>query len=405
MKLKELILISIGALSFLLITGIAKADGFFMSTKIEQEFNSLPLDHKKSTCGLNDYNKGPDIDYAWEVINQDLAYEIKGYNSRMDNKEEVLGSHSEDVFNDYSNLLLYAYVTQDKKLKEQLFSKLHTWAEAKALTGTTTCYNRNPNDKVRAHCENEWSDPDGQDLAPIKDSYQSLVIVFGLNYSYDVVFRDFKPNDPRHEVIKKWFKGFYKKIPPSIDFYWGNQMAWFLPNTFARYQKGQKYEGSIKSMIKKADRHILKDGSMKDRTTRGNNALWYHHTAIGEAFTVLEMAYAADIELPKNYEKELLLAVELFHNAMLDNSYITPWAKKGLRGQFNKDRPDYQNFPLSLDHITYGGTWMFQMQYRYPNHPTSVWLSESLSYFAESLRTDVSVGFPMGCIYAAIANK
>lgn len=401
MKLKELILISIATLAFLLITAIAKADGFFISDQVEQEFNSLPLEHKKNTCGLNKLG----MNANWKIVDQDLPYEIKGFNSRMDNKDSVKGGYAGLVFDKYSRILLYAYVMQDEELKEKLFSKLYTWAETKALTGTTTCFNRNPNDKVRAHCEGEWSDPNGQDPAPIKDATETLEIIFGLNYQYDVVFRNYKPNDPRHKVIKKWFAGFYSKIPPVAEFYWGNAMAWSLPNIFAIYQKGKSYEGSVKNLVKNADRWILKDGSMKNRTTRGNRALWYHHTALGEAFTVMEIAYAANVELPKNYENKLILAVELFHNTFLDHSYITPWAQKKHRSQFDKNNPHYQKFSEKLDYITVYGSWMYQFQYRYPNHPTSKWLADNLSVRASTLKSDLAVGFPLGCIYAAIANK
>ena len=57
--------------------------------------------------------------------------------------------------------------------------------------------------------QGEWSDPDGQDLAPIKDSTVAVEIVLGLNYSYNMFFADYKVDDPRHDIIKDWFNFFY----------------------------------------------------------------------------------------------------------------------------------------------------------------------------------------------------
>ena len=110
------------------------------------------------------------------------------------------------------------------------------------------------------------------------------------------------------------------------------------------------------------------------------------------------------IWVPKNFEPKLLKAVELWHKAMLDNSAITVWAKKGHNAQFDPKNPDYQKYSR-LDSISFNGIWFHVFQYRYPSHPTAKFIKEQMSPQARSLKTDGYLGFGVGCIYNALANK
>jgi len=371
----------------------------FIPDDVYEQFNQLSKGHKMKTCGFDNYYP------AWSSIDKDLSFKIKGYNSRMDNSKEVEGHYSRDVTYDYNAAITYAMVSEDEKTKERLFEKLYQWAKSKRLTETKQCYTNNPNNSILKECEGEWSDPDGQDLAPIKDSTVAVQIVLALNYSYNLFFVDYKVDDPRHETIKEWFSFFYKRVKPANDFYWGNSIGWYMPNIFIKHQQNKKYTKMVKKLVKGANKWTLKDGSFKDRTTRGNRALWYHHNGLGEAFMVMEMAYAANVKLPKNYEKKLLLAVDLFHKAYLDNSFITKWAKKGHNSQFDENNPDYQKFNQRLDSIDFDAWWFHVIQYRYPDHPTSKFLQKELTSKARSLKTGSTVGFGVGCIYSALANN
>jgi len=371
----------------------------FIPDDVYEQFNQLSKGHKMKTCGFDNYYP------AWSSIDKDLSFKIKGYNSRMDNSKEVEGHYSRDVTYDYNAAITYAMVSEDEKTKERLFEKLYQWAKSKRLTETKQCYTNNPNNSILKECEGEWSDPDGQDLAPIKDSTVAVQIVLALNYSYNLFFVDYKVDDPRHETIKEWFSFFYKRVKPANDFYWGNSIGWYMPNIFIKHQQNKKYTKMVKKLVKGANKWTLKDGSFKDRTTRGNRALWYHHNGLGEAFMVMEMAYAANVKLPKNYEKKLLLAVDLFHKAYLDNSYITKWAKKGHNSQFDENNPDYQKFNQRLDSIDFDAWWFHVIQYRYPDHSTSKFLQKELTSKARSLKTGSTVGFGVGCIYSALANN
>ena len=64
----------------------------------------------------------------------------------------------------------YASVTENTQIKEFLFDKLYSWAKNKALTKTKQCYRNSLRNSILKDCEGEWSDSEGQDLAPIKDA-------------------------------------------------------------------------------------------------------------------------------------------------------------------------------------------------------------------------------------------
>ena len=368
----------------------------FIPDNIQDEFRKLPIKHKIKFCGFENYKPKKNI------INRDLAIKILGYNSRMDNWETVEGAYSREVFKEYADAVTYASVTENTQIKEFLIDKLYIWAKNKALTKTKQCYRNSLRNSILKDCEGEWSDSEGQDLAPIKDATVTLEIVMGLNYIYNLNFVNYKIEDPRHKIINKWFRPFYKRIKPANIFYMGNSAGWYFPNIALRHNSNKDYSGLVKQLVKGADKWVLDDGSIRDRTTRGNRALWYHHTGLGEAFMILEIAKAANIKLPKNFEINLLKAAELFQNSFLDNSKIEPWAKKGHNSQASNG---VQKFKKNLDVVSINGPWFHIMQYRYPNHKTSKFLKSRITNRARSLKSDAIAGIGMGCIYNALANK
>ena len=129
--------------------------------------------------------------------------------------------------------------------------------------------------------------------------------------------------------------------------------------------------------------------------------MWYHHSALGEAFIIMEIAKAANVKLPKNYEKKLLKAVELFHDAYLDHSAIEPWAKKKYNSHASNGKQDFRSDFNSTSH---GSAWFHILQYRYPDHRTSKFIKEEMYPRATSLKSDQILGISLGCIYNALAN-
>jgi len=368
----------------------------FIPDSVLDEFNKLTIEHKSKFCGFNNYKPKKNI------INKDLASKILGYNSRMDNWKIVEGVYSRDVFKEYADAITYASVNENDKVKEFLFDKLYTWAKNNALSATKQCYTNSKDKPILKDCEGEWSDPNGQDIAPIKDATVAVEIVMGLNYIYNLNFTSYKTDDPRHKKINQWFKSFYKRIKPVSKFYMGNSAGWFFPNIAIKHNNNKNYKSLVKKLIKGADKWILKDGSIKDRTTRGNRSLWYHHTGLGEAFMILEIANAANVKLPKNYEKNLLKAAELFQDGFVDNSILEPWAKKAHNSQASNG---VQKFNKNLDGVSFNGPWFHIIQYRYPDHRTSKFLKSKMTTRARSLKSDEIAGIGIGCIYNALANK
>jgi len=367
----------------------------FIPDDILSKYDDLPKEYKSKICGFNNYKPKKNI------INKDLAPKILGYNSRMDNWKIVEGNHSRDVMKEYLAAITYASVAENDEVKEFLFDKLYNWAKNNALSATKRCYTNSKDKPVLKDCQGEWSDPNGQDLAPVKDSTVAIQIVMGLNYIYNLNFTTYKTDDPRHKKINQWFKSFYKRIKPVSNFYFGNSAGWYFPNIALRHNDNKNYKSLVKKLIKGADKSILKDGSIKNRTTRGNRSLWYHHSGLGEAFMIMEIAKAANVKLPKNYEKNLLKAAELFQDGFLDNSILEPWAKKAHNSQPSNG---IQKFNKNLNSITIDSQWFHIIQYRYPNHRTSKFLKTKLTTKAKSLKSSGAIAIGIGCIYNALAN-
>jgi hypothetical protein len=368
----------------------------FIPDTVQDEFNKLTKEHKSKFCGFENFKPKKFI------INKNLAPRILGYNSRMDNWKKVEGVHSRDVFKEYADAITYANVTENDEVKEFLFDKLYTWAKNSALSATKQCYTNSKDKPILKDCEGEWSDPNGQDIAPIKDATVAVEIVMGLNYIYNLNFMSYKTDDPRHKKINQWFKFFYKRIKPVSKFYMGNSAGWFFPNIALRHNNNKNYKSLVKKLVKGADKWILNDGSIKDRTTRGNRSLWYHHTGLGEAFIIMEIANAANVKLPKNYEKNLLKAAELFQDGFVNNSILEPWAKKAHNSQASNG---IQKFNKNLDGVSFNGPWLHIIQYRYPDHRTSKFLKSEMTTKARSLKSDEVMGIGLGCIYNALANS
>ena len=380
---------------------LPSSKSIYVSDKDYNDFLNLPRENKIQSCGYERFKPN------WQVINKDLPPRIKGFNSRMDNgvygSNSVEGGYYELVRSRYLEAITFAMVSEDLELKEKLFDKLYDWASEDVLSATMQCYsNANKGQDILPVCEGEWSDPDGQDLAPIKDATHMLEVVMSLNYIYKLYFADYKPKDERHKVIMGWFESFYYRIKPAKDFYFGNYVGWYLPNISIKHSQNKNYKSMVKNMVKGLDEWTFADGSMKNLTTRGNKALWYHHRGIGEAFIIMEIARTANVEIPTTLEKKLLKAVELFHDAYLDHSVIEPWAKEAHNSQASNG---HQKDMPALDWISSLSAWFNIFQLRYPEHRTAKWLNQELTSKSLSLKIAENTGVTLGCIHKALADS
>ena len=368
----------------------------FIPDNVLNDFKSLSKEHKVNVCFKN-------FDPFIDKINEDLPIKIEGFNSKMDNNNKVKGTRAMDVFREFASTTNYAFISENFELQEFLFDKLFEWANDKALTKTKVCYTNIENRFILKECEGYWKDPKGQDPAPTHDSSRTLEVIMGLNYLYDFYFIDYKKDDLRHKVINEWIKPFHKRIKYVGEFtYFGNSAGWFFPNLSIKHSQNKKYKTLVKKLIEGSDKLLLNDGSIKDRTTRGNRALWYHHSALGEAFIIMEIAKAADVKLPKNYEKKLLKASELFHDTYLDHSVIEPWAKEQHNSHASNGKQDFRG---DFNSISHDAAWFHIIQYRYPDHRTSEFIKENMYPRARSLKADQTLGISLGCIYNSLANK
>lgn len=368
------------------------SSSIFVSNATYNKFTTLSPQLKTQVCGFNYYQPN------WDVINWDLAPKISGFNSRMDNADEVQGVYSRKVLKKYLEAITFAMVSEDMQLKEDLFDKLYIWASEDALSATKQCYSRTfPS--IKPSCRGEWTDPDGQDLAPIKDSTVAIEIVMALNYVYNLYYASYQVQDIRHKNIKKWFKSFYHRIKSADKFYFGNSAGWYFPNIAIQHNQGNSYKDMVEQLVKGLNNWTFEDGSLKDRTTRGNRALWYHHTALGEAFIIMEIAKTANVPLPSGFERKLLKAAELFQDSYLDHSVIEPWAKQRHNGQASNG---YQKFN-DIEYTSYYAAWFHILQSRYPEHRTAKWFEQQLSDEAKSLRSNIVTGVNLACIHKALS--
>ena len=368
----------------------------FIPDDIAQVFKSLKKEHKIKYCEFENYKP------KFSVIDKDLPLRIKGFNSRMDNVDKVEGGYFEDVFQQFVKATIYVSATEDQVIKERLFEKLSLWAKKNALSKTKQCYSSNKDKNLKSKdCKKYWKDEDGQDLAPKFDDASTLITILNLNYVYDFYFSDFKINDKRHETIKKWFNSFYKRIPSQStkDFY-GMQGGWSFPNIFIKHTLNKKYKNNIKKLLKGMNKELLKDGSFKDRTTRGNRALHYHNQSLAEIFLTIEIAKAANISLPKGLETKLLKAVQIFYAGYLDHMTIEPWAKK----RHNAKASDGKQIFRKINEQGFATGWFHIFQLRYPDHEISKWFKKVL-VDSSSLKNGLEIGIGVGCIYNAVANK
>ena len=73
----------------------------------------MSKEHKIKYCEFDKYKP------RFDIIDKDLPQRIKGFNSRMDNIDEVEGGHFEDVFQQFSKATIFMSATDDQILKER----------------------------------------------------------------------------------------------------------------------------------------------------------------------------------------------------------------------------------------------------------------------------------------------
>ena len=378
--------------------GINNPEGMvniFVPDDVLHRFQNAPKSIKLKHCRASS-------DWPYQELAQ-LAQKppkrLFGYNSRMDNRDDVEGAEEADLFVlRLSEVYMDAWVSEDNSKSQAALDALYAWAKVGALTETKPCAREG---NILDTCS-EWTQPDGQDLSDKKDHSTAQIHMMHLAYGYYLTLASFRPDDPKHEIIQQWINGFFQWNKKPRGVYIGLDLGWHWPGVLkGTIENAPKYSGwnpseLLTNAVQELDKVILEDGSIKDRTTRGNKGLWYHHTGLIETMITLEMARKNGIKIPPSLEQRLAKAGEIFIRGFADHSYLDQWAKVAHNGIYT---PGKQDFRDNLD-LPNGSSWFYIFSYRYPEADFTKQLDKILMQYPRNGRRDGYVGFGLGCIYA-----
>ena len=317
----------------------------------------------------------------------------------MDNRKEVEGAiQTDDFVLKMSEAYTDSWVSGSNEKRQKALDAIYAWANADALTQTKPCAK---NGELLESCT-EWTQNDGQDLSDKKDHSTTQIHMMHIAYGYYLTLADFNSDDPKHLVIQNWIKTFFKwnKKPGGVfigldlGYHWPAVLQGTIENVSEFSERHPKK--LLTKAVRELDKLVLEDGSIKDRTTRGNKALWYHHTGLIETIVTLEMARTYGIKIPKSLEQRLERAGEIFIRGFEEHSYMDKWASKAHNSVFT---PGKQDFKDNLK-LANGNAWFYIFSYRYPNAEFTQKLDRILSQYPRNGRYDGYVGFGLGCIYA-----
>jgi hypothetical protein len=322
---------------------------------------------------------------------------IRGYNSRMDNTRSVPGAQLlNDFVADMSGAAAHAAATGDARAKDQILDALANWARQGALTQTRICTSGG---NLDSRCT-EWTRPDGQDPSAMKDFSAVQMSAAALRRAYLVAARSHARQERAadHAAIERWFGTFDDRMKRPTSVYFGLGLGWYWPAIDAAVMEGRT--SRAKSLADKAVRDAGKlidgDGSIAERTTRGDRALHYHSSALNEIVVTMEMQRALGGRPPRGLEDRLHRAVNLFIRATQDHAVLDPWARQAHNATF---RPGRQDWSRNWVHNSWGSSWWHIYAYRYPDRPEAQWIARAISPRSGSARTDEEVGVALGCVY------
>jgi hypothetical protein len=181
--------------------------------------------------------------------------------------------------------------------------------------------------------------------------------------------------------------------------YFGLNMGWYWPtivNDLAA-GKGDQARERLGRIAKEMIRLINDDGSIKERTTRGNRALWYHFTSIGEIVVSMELMRAAGMMPPAELEEDLHRAVAVFIAGVKDHSTLDKWATLANNSVYDGT----QDWDTNWYDGDFAGTWLHIYPYRYKGTALADELRALVPLTSKSATSDIDLGLGLGCIYNA----
>jgi hypothetical protein len=336
-------------------------------------------------------------------LDQALAIEpiikVSGFNSRMDNIELV--EHARDLERfaaAFGAKSVLALATNDAAGKAELVKLLARWAQAGATLDTIDCVTDSGNLVDNGACT-EWTQDDGQDPSGMKDATFTTFIGAGLVRAYYAALADADPEGlaAEHAAIKSWIADWSKRLKRPDNVYFGLNMGWYWPTIVNELAAGKadQARARLDKIAKEMIRLINDDGSIKERTTRGNRALWYHHTSIDEIVVSMELMRAAGVTPPAELEEDLHRAVAVFIAGVKDHSTLDKWAKVANNSVYDGT----QDWDFNWYDGDFAGTWLHIYPYRYAGTQQAAELREMVPLTSRSATSDIDLGLGLGCIY------
>lgn len=332
------------------------------------------------------------------------VYTFVGLTSNQNNGDSVPGMRSSQNFVfAVSNYSAVAKDTDDSLLRSQVVSSIHRWSSADAFKGTRLCWSSSSG-LWDSSCT-QWIDPNGNDLSALQDIGFVMEMVESIRRSYSLISDWAKVNEPvKHQNIMSWLKYWDDNTPNPNEVFFGLGMGryhWEIQ----RVAETAGMSATI-PLIQRLMAGILplvnEDGSIVNRTTRGNRALWYHFTSINEIMTSMYLAKQANVDIDPLLEQRLHKSVDIFLKTIENPLYITTWASAGYnnggdgtRQEFFMGRPnDFNGWYNS----TYGGSWIYLYTNWYTNSNTDKLKQIVPLKTARAAFIDRQFGVPLGCI-------
>jgi hypothetical protein len=358
------------------------------------------LSDRQLACG---FSLGPAGLESQEPITR-----ISGFNSRMDNLYSVPGAREAETFvGSFAHATVVSYVSEDATSKTELLRILARWAGAGAFLGTESCVDLGGRLITSGKCA-EWQDPEGQDPSSMKDATHSTFLMASLARAYLALLSDHETAAmaAEHTEIRNWItNGLGKRLKRVSEVYFGLNMGWYWPAINLDVARGDTKAARQKlARIAEALGELVNaDGSIDDRTTRGDRALWYHYTSLGEVVMSMEMMRALDVPIDPRLEEHLHAAVDLFIRATADYAVIHPWARKRRNSSYEGETQDWDRYTwMESD---FAGSWLHVYPYRYPGHPNAVALADLVGWRAKSASVDIDYGLGVGCLYSLAGGR
>ncbi len=331
-------------------------------------------------------------------LNASPIYNFTGLTSSWNNRSSIPGADDHENFTiAFSNYSAIAKERNDVALKTTLVSKLYGWANANAYQGSRLCWSPTSNwDPTRT----QWIDPNGNDLSAIQDNNFIMEMVESLRRSYSLLSDWAKVSEPvKHAKIMEWLLFWDVNTPNPDNVFFGLGMGryhWEIQ----RVKETQGVAATVplvNRMMTGITPLVNEDGSIVNRTTRGNRGMWYHYSSLNEIITSIYLAREAGVTVDPVLEARLHKAVDLFLNTLDNPDYIVKWASVGYNNGGSGTAQNF-NFTNWYDE-PYAGSWIYLYANWYPEQNNSLRLKQKVPFAtAKSASQDRQFGIPLGCL-------